>query len=422
MDMVLLIVGYTQVKRKMMNEDIITVVKDLSVSYSPTSKRYPNRESVNAVDGVSLEIIRGASHALIGESGSGKTTLALVIVGVLEPQSGLISYNFKGLRLDRSSHNHPKPSDLKKIWKRIGIVFQDPYSSLDPHMLVKDAIIEPFLGHGLGGREEGYEKAKELLIEVGMDTQHLQSFPHQLSGGQRQRVNVARALITDPELIVFDEPTSSLDVSVQAKVLNAIAELKKEKELTYLFITHDIMVARHMAEYASVMYGGRIMENGSMNGIFMNAQHPYSNTLLSSVPMIGKTFAPLVTESGADISNKNSSGCVFRNRCYKVKETCGWTSYDLFNIICNEMSFSSQYLKKFIESKNDRTMVIKKMKEIDYAKIISFAKKNKFVQDIDDLGDRFSLTLSDQWDQHLVKLDGEREVSCVIFDTSFQIN
>ena len=138
--------------------------------------------------------------------------------------------------------------------------------------------------------------------------------------------------------------------------------------------------------------------------------------------MIGKTFAPLVTESGADISNKNSSGCVFRNRCYKVKETCGWTSYDLFNIICNEMSFSSQYLKKFIESKNDRTMVIKKMKEIDYAKIISFAKKNKFVQDIDDLGDRFSLTLSDQWDQHLVKLDGEREVSCVIFDTSFQIN
>lgn len=238
---------------------------------------YTGRQSMQAVSPINLVIQEGEILGLVGESGSGKSTLGKMIIGLEYPTKGRISYNGKQL-WSRKKYLRTRPGEIQTV-------FQDPQSSLDPRMRIKEIILEPLFGLHLKERKEksSNERLHELIKRVGLKEEHLDRYPHEFSGGQRQRIAIARALITDPTFIVLDEPTSALDVSVQAQVLNLLKELQKERNLTYLFISHNMSVIRYMCERVAVMYKGELVEVGSTEDIFNSPQHEYTQKLLSSV-------------------------------------------------------------------------------------------------------------------------------------------
>ena len=274
--------------------------------------------SVKAVDGVDLEISQGETFGLVGESGSGKTTVGRCILRLIEPTSGQIIYRGQDI-------TKLKGEAFSKVRRKFGIVFQDPYASLDPRQTIKNALIEPMKYHKIiRDEDEGEKAARDLVRRVGLNEDHLYRFPHEFSGGQRQRIAVARALTTNPELIIFDEPTSFLDVSVQAQVLNLLSDLQKELDLTYLFISHNLSVIEHVSNRVGVMYLGRIMEAAPKDLVYRTPGHPYTHALISALPIPNPDLARERVVLGGDIPSSVNipSGCRFRTRCPYRKEIC----------------------------------------------------------------------------------------------------
>ncbi len=273
---------------------------------------------VKAVDGVSFEIGRARTLALVGESGCGKTTAGKAILQLLRPSAGSVVFN--GEDLLRSS-----AARLRRLRQQFQIVFQDPYASLDPRMLVGDILAEGMRALGIGGgRAEREGRIARLLDEVGLPADACRRYPHEFSGGQRQRISVARALAVDPRLIVCDEPTSSLDVSVQAQILNLLRGLQQDLGLSYLFITHDFSVVEYLAHEVAVMYLGRIVERGRVDEVLQNPRHPYTRVLLSAVPRIDAGSGRAVIRLQGDVPSPSAppAGCHFHPRCPEAMPVC----------------------------------------------------------------------------------------------------
>ena len=276
------------------------------------------RQWVHAVDGVSFEIPKGQTLALVGESGCGKSTVARLLVGLHAPTRGEV-------RIDgQSLHATLVTPEGQALRRRLQMIFQDPYASLNPRWTVADIVGEPLLEHGLlTDRAALRERAAELLTQVGLAGADLDRFPHQFSGGQRQRVSIARALATSPEFLVCDEPTSALDVSVQAQVLNLMKDLQRERGLTYLFISHNLAVVRHVSDRVGVMYLGRLVEVADKRTLFRQPRHPYTRMLLDAIPdirMSGRARTPVQGEV-PDALNP-PAGCAFNPRCPHANARC----------------------------------------------------------------------------------------------------
>lgn len=251
-------------------------VRDLTKIYTQGADAFGAgaRGEVRAVDGVSLEIHQGETLGLVGESGSGKSTLGRLILRLMEPSSGSIV--FDGRDLVRAG-----TSELRRLRREMQIIFQDPFGSLDPRMRVRDILEEPFAIHGRNGNDW---TPRELLRAVGMDESALGRFPHEFSGGQRQRIGIARALALKPKFIVCDEPVSALDVSIGAQIVNLLAQLQHEFQLTYLFISHSMPVVRYLATRIAVMQSGKIVEIGDAEQVTARPQHPYTRSLIGATP------------------------------------------------------------------------------------------------------------------------------------------
>ena len=275
-------------------------------------ERLPKRH-LTAVSEASFDIPQGTTYALVGESGSGKSTIGKMVVGLLKPSAGTVEIYGTNLFTETDA------ARIDTVRSDIQMIFQDPYASLNPRWRVSDIVVEPLVARG----EPTEGMAEKLLIQVGLATTDADRFPHQFSGGQRQRICIARALASEPKLIVCDEPTSALDVSVQAQVLNLMSDLKDEFGLTYLFISHDLTVVKHMADKIGVLYLGRLVEETSPDDLFSNAKHPYTQMLLAAAPVMDGFGREADLPEGEIPDPINvPSGCAFHPRCPVAVEQC----------------------------------------------------------------------------------------------------
>ncbi len=276
------------------------------------------RRALKAVDGISFDIPRGRTLSLVGESGCGKSTVARLVVGLYRATRGTIE--FDGQELSRLRAR----KEIAAVRRRLQIIFQDPYASLNPRWRVRDIIAEPLRVHGLApGRAAIRSRVAELLIQVGLAPADGEKFPHEFSGGQRQRISIARALASAPDFLVCDEPTSALDVSVQAQILNLMKALQRELGLTYLFISHNLAVVRHMSDWVGVMYLGRLAELAEAKTLFRRPRHPYTRLLFETIPdldLAGRPRAPVAGEVPSPIDPP--TGCSFHPRCPHANERC----------------------------------------------------------------------------------------------------
>ena len=268
-----------------------------------------------AVDGVSLALEKNTTLGIVGESGSGKTTLAKLILGIEKPDSGRVT-------LDGRELSSLSGSELRKARRGVQMVFQDPYSSLNPRMKVKDIVLEPL--RVAGGKIADEEKtAAGLLEKVGLKADALRRYPHEFSGGQRQRVAIARALATGPGIILADEPISSLDISIQAQIMNLLNELKKELGISYIFISHDLAAVRYLCDFVAVMYRGCVVEYASAAELFRDTRHPYTRLLLSAVPDPDPAKKTVLEERrGGSGGGPEPLACVFSDRCPRAEQAC----------------------------------------------------------------------------------------------------
>ena len=273
---------------------------------------------LKAVDGVSFEIEKGSTLALVGESGCGKSTVARLLVGLYEPTRG--GFNFDG----QDAHAAFKAPEGRQLRRRIQMIFQDPYASLNPRWIVEDIVGEPLREHGLVTRKaELNARVESLLNSVGLSPLDMVKYPHQFSGGQRQRISIARALASEPEFLVCDEPTSALDVSVQAQVLNIMKDLQRKRGLTYLFISHNLAVVRHVSDHVGVMYLGRLVELADKQTLFAAPRHPYTRMLLDAIPKMHDTGRARTPVQGEVPNPLNPpTGCTFHPRCPLANDRC----------------------------------------------------------------------------------------------------
>ncbi len=307
-----------------MSKEILVKVRNLDKVFD-VSKPFLNRvierekkQFLRAVDDVSFDIIKGKTFALVGESGSGKSTVAKMVVSLLEPTNGTIIID--GFDLS----DKEKTKQLRQMRSEIQMIFQDPFASLNPRWRVDKIIAEPIRSYKLAKNDKEIGKrVNELLSLVGLDPSDGRKYPHEFSGGQRQRICIARALASEPKFIVCDEPTSALDVSVQAQILNLMKDLQDEFGLTFLFISHDLSVVRHMADIIGVMYLGRLVEVSSSDDLFIKPKHPYTRLLLDAIPnldMSKKERRPIEGEIPNPIDPP--SGCTFHPRCPFANDRC----------------------------------------------------------------------------------------------------
>ena len=304
-----------------MNNNILLEVKNLKKYFNLRGGFLFQSSSgiIKAVDDISFSIKEGETFGLVGESGCGKSTTARVILRLIQCSSGSVIYDGE----DLFGLNNKQ---MFKLRKNIQIIFQDPYASLSPRMTIGDIVSEPLEIHKIGNRSKRIKRVKELLDVVGLNPEHLNRYPHEFSGGQRQRIGIARALALTPRLLLCDEPVSALDVSVQAQILNLLADLQKEFNLTYLFIAHDLSVVKHVSDKVGVMYLGKLVEIADSVDLYSKPLHPYTMGLLSAVPIpdpeLERQRKRIVLEGDVPSPLNPPSGCTFHPRCSIAKDIC----------------------------------------------------------------------------------------------------
>ncbi|WP_077614223.1 ABC transporter ATP-binding protein [Caenibacillus caldisaponilyticus] len=296
---------------KRSNSESILEVKGLK-KYFPVSRKH----TVKAVDDVSFEVYEGETLGVVGESGCGKSTMGRAILYLQPPTAGQVTFNGKDL-------STLKGRERRKLRKEMQMVFQDPYGSLNPRMTVGAMLGEIVRTHRIVPKHEVANYVRELLVDVGMKPEHADRYPHEFSGGQRQRISIARALAVQPKLIVCDEAVSALDVSVQAQILNLLRKLKQERHLTYLFISHDLSVVKHISDRVIVMYLGKIVEMANKHDLYAQPRHPYTQALLSAIPKMGEEKRERIILKG-DVPSPLAvpSGCPFHTRCPIAQKVC----------------------------------------------------------------------------------------------------
>ena len=309
----------------------ILELENLSKYFTTTSGGVFSRRKgvVKAVDGVNLTVAEGETVGLVGESGCGKTTVGRTVIKLYEPTAGKII--FEGEDISKYS-----PAKMKPLRSKMQMIFQDPFASLNPRKTVGSIIQSAFDIHGIkpaGGPEN---EIRSLLERVGLNSEHINRFPHEFSGGQRQRIGIARALALKPKLIVADEPVSALDVSIQAQVVNLLDDLQEELKLSYLFIAHDLSVVQHISDRVVVMYLGKVMEEASTKELFTAPRHPYTKALLSAVPIpdpiIERKRERIILKGDLPSPMNPPSGCVFNTRCWKAADICRTTAPQVLQI------------------------------------------------------------------------------------------
>lgn len=300
------------------SEDNLLEVRDVRKSF-----RVPHaKNKLRALDGITLDLARGQTLGLVGESGCGKSTLARTLMMLERPDEGTV-------RFDGVDPFGLRGGELLKFRRRVQMVFQDPYASLNARMSAADIIAEPWRSHKgmVGNRQDRDMRVRGLLNLVGLSSKAADKYPQEFSGGQRQRLGIARALALNPDVIICDEPVSALDLSVQAQVLNLLNDLQEQLNISYIFISHDLSVVRHVADRVAVMYLGRIIENGSTEAVFDHSHHPYTAALMSAAPKLdGAHRSERILLEGEVPSPINPpSGCRFRTRCWKATDICATT-------------------------------------------------------------------------------------------------
>jgi len=309
--------------------------------------------SVKAVDGISFSIEKNQTIGLVGESGCGKTTVGRAMINILHHVApdveigGEINYHFENEVVDFTKLN---PKKMQKYRSKVQMIFQDPYASLNPRMTVAQIISEPLQIHTKMSKSEMQDRVGWLLDKVGLQPEQAQRFPHEFSGGQRQRVGIARALATNPDLIICDEPVSALDVSIQAQVINLMMDLQDEFNLSYLFIAHDLSVVEHISDKIVVMYLGNIVEMGDSAEVYHHPRHPYSRALLSSVPLpdpAQKDRKRIVLTGDIPTPINKPSGCAFRTRCPIAKSECAEEIPNLVDVGNNHLVACPYWEEKF---------------------------------------------------------------------------
>jgi peptide/nickel transport system ATP-binding protein/oligopeptide transport system ATP-binding protein len=301
-----------------MNEiEKLIEVKNLKKWFWAGGMLFGKKEAVRALDDVSFYIKKREVLGLVGESGCGKTTCGKVILRIVDPTSGNIYF-------DGHNITHLERKEMIKFRRKMMIIYQDPFGSLDPRMSIGAAIAEPMEVHNIASRKRKEEKVIEIMGKVGLTPDQMNRYPHEFSGGQRQRIGIARALATNPEFIVADEPVSALDVSIQAQIINLLQDLQKEFGLTLLFIAHDLSVIKHISDRVAVMYLGKIVEMAPKKELFDNSKHPYTEALLSAIPIPNPRFRKKGTILMRDVPSPINlpPGCRFHTRCRYVKSVC----------------------------------------------------------------------------------------------------
>jgi len=298
-------------------EEALLQIHDLKKYFPVKGKWFQPTTHVKAVDGVSFSIQKGETVGLVGESGCGKSTTGRALLHLIPPTGGEVVY--RGKNLSTLSNQ-----ERRLLRRELQIVFQDPYASLDPRMKIRDVLLEPLEIHGIGSRQEQLKKVEEILEIVGLGGHYANRYPHEFSGGQRQRIGIARSLILRPSLIVADEPVSALDVSIQSQILNLLQDLQEQFDLTYLFISHDLSVVKHISDRVGVMYLGRLVEFAPKEALYAAPAHPYTQALLSAAPVAKPDSKPQRIILKGDVPNPAHppSGCAFHTRCPHVMDIC----------------------------------------------------------------------------------------------------
>ena len=314
-----------------MSNDALFSIKDLTKHFSDKKSGFFNntKGQVKAVDGISLDIAQGETVGIVGESGCGKTTAGRTFLKLIEPTSGQIFY--KGEEITNFS-----PGQMRPLRAEMQIIFQDPYSALNPRQTIGKIISAPFEIQGVTPAGGVKSEVQRLMERVGLNPEHFNRYPHEFSGGQRQRIGIARAIALKPKFVVADEPVSALDVSIQAQVINLLEDLKREDDITIVFIAHDLSVVQHISDRVVVMYLGKIMEISDSNNLYSTPHHPYTKALLSAVPQadprLEKTRERIILTGDLPSPMNPPSGCVFSTRCWKAQDICRATAPELLQV------------------------------------------------------------------------------------------